>query len=126
VPELARRSPACGCATPRGEVHIRYPGRTDVLPALFDPGHHHPRVRRWSPNRVPIGAGGMVAARHLKSAKSKGVCRAGWWSIPAMPNAFHRQERTGCLQITAQIAAPRHGCKPADIFLAPPARSASL
>jgi glutamate N-acetyltransferase/amino-acid N-acetyltransferase len=89
---------------------IRYPGRTDVLLALFTPGTTVAGVftRSKCPSapvdwcRAQVGAG---AARAL-------VVNSG------NANAFTGKSGRAATRLTAEIAAQAAGCKPSEVFLA--------
>jgi len=92
---------------------VRYPGRTDVRWRCSS-GTPPPAC---SPNRMPIGAGGMVP-RSISSRQSKGglAARAGGQSGNAMPSPARA---TGMPAIHRQVAARAIGCKPADSLSRP-------
>src|SRR5271170_8455185 len=91
---------------------IRYPGRTDVLLALFDDGTTVSGV--FTRSKCPSAAvdwcrerlkGGRAGARAL-------VVNSG------NANAFTGKSGRAATQLTAEIAAGTAHCKPAEVFLA--------
>ena len=89
---------------------IRYPGRTDVLLALFDPGTTVAGV--FTRSKCPSAPVDWCRA-HLKGGSARAlVVNSG------NANAFTGKSGREATKLTAEIAATAAGCKPADVFLA--------
>jgi glutamate N-acetyltransferase/amino-acid N-acetyltransferase len=89
---------------------IRYPGRTDVLLALFDPGTAVAGV--FTRSKCPSAPVDWCRAR-LKRGKARAlVVNSG------NANAFTGKSGRQATQLTAGIAAAAAGCKSADVLLA--------
>ena len=89
---------------------IRYPGRTDVLLALFDPGTEVAGV--FTRSKCPSAPVEWCRA-HLKTGKARAlVVNSG------NANAFTGKSGRVSTKLTAELAAKAAGCKPAEVFLA--------
>jgi glutamate N-acetyltransferase / amino-acid N-acetyltransferase len=89
---------------------IRYPGRTDVLLALFDPGTTVAGV--FTRSRCPSAPVDWCRA-HLKRGAARAlVVNSG------NANAFTGKSGRDSTKLTATIAAAAAGCKPSQVFLA--------
>ncbi|HEY7664425.1 MAG TPA: bifunctional glutamate N-acetyltransferase/amino-acid acetyltransferase ArgJ [Xanthobacteraceae bacterium] len=89
---------------------IRYPGRTDVLLALFDPGTAVAGV--FTRSKCPSAPVDWCRAQ-LKRGKARAlVVNSG------NANAFTGKSGRQATQLTAGIAAAAAGCKSADVLLA--------
>ena len=104
--------PIAGVRLATAAAGIRYPGRTDVLLALFDDGTTVSGV--FTRSKCPSAAvdwcrerlkGGRAAARAL-------VVNSG------NANAFTGKSGRAATKLTAEIAAGTAHCKPAEVFLA--------
>jgi glutamate N-acetyltransferase/amino-acid N-acetyltransferase len=89
---------------------IRYPGRTDVLLALFDPGTAVAGV--FTRSRCPSAPVDWCRARLKGGAARALVVNSG------NANAFTGKSGRAATKLTAEIAAMAAGCKPGDVFLA--------
>ncbi len=111
APKSVPRLPAIeGVRIATAAAGIRYPGRIDLLLALFDPGTTVAGVLTNSKTAsAPVDwcrahlAHGMARALVVNSGNA---------------NAFTGKTGRQACQFTAKIAASAIGCKPADIFLA--------
>jgi glutamate N-acetyltransferase/amino-acid N-acetyltransferase len=89
---------------------IRYPGRTDVLVVLFDPGTAVAGV--FTRSKCPSAPVDWCRA-HLKAgAASALVVNSG------NANAFTGKSGREAAKLTADVAAAAAGCKPSAVFLA--------
>ena len=89
---------------------IRYPGRTDVLLALFDPGTTVAGV--FTRSKCPSAAVDWCRD-HIKSGGARAlVVNSG------NANAFTGKSGRVATKLTAEIAAGAAHCKPGDVFLA--------
>ena len=89
---------------------IRYPGRTDVLLALFEPGTTAAGV--FTRSKCPSAPVEWCRA-HLKAGKSRAlVVNSG------NANAFTGKNGRTATKLTAELAAKAAGCKTNEIFLA--------
>src|SRR5271169_1379955 len=104
--------PIAGVQLATAAAGIRYPGRTDVLLALFDDGTTVSGV--FTRSKCPSAAvdwcrevlkGGRASARAL-------VVNSG------NANAFTGKSGRAATKLTAEIAAGTTHCKPAEVFLA--------
>jgi glutamate N-acetyltransferase/amino-acid N-acetyltransferase len=89
---------------------IRYPGRTDVLLALFDPGTTVAGV--FTRSKCP-----SAPVDWCRQQLKRGVARA-LVVNSGNANAFTGKSGREATNLTANIAAAAVGCKPSDIFLA--------
>jgi glutamate N-acetyltransferase / amino-acid N-acetyltransferase len=89
---------------------IRYPGRTDVLLALFDPGTTVAGV--FTRSRCPSAPVDWCRAHLKRGAASALVVNSG------NANAFTGKSGRDSTKLTATIAAAAAGCKPSQVFLA--------
>ena len=103
-----RRSPACGWRPP--PPAIRYPGRTDVLLALFDAGTTVAGV--FTRSKCPSAAVDWCRERIKGGGASALVVNSG------NANAFTGKSGREATTLTAEIAAEAARCKPGDVFLA--------
>src|ERR1700747_2510318 len=89
---------------------IRYPGRTDVLLALFDEGTAVAGV--FTRSKCPSGPVDWCRER-VKGGRARAlVVNSG------NANAFTGKSGKAATKLTAEIAARTAGCKAADVFLA--------
>ena len=89
---------------------IRYPGRTDVLLALFDPGTAVAGV--FTRSKCPSAAVDWCRDRIKAGGASALVVNSG------NANAFTGKSGRVATKLTAEIAAGAARCKPGDVFLA--------
>jgi glutamate N-acetyltransferase / amino-acid N-acetyltransferase len=89
---------------------IRYPGRTDVLLALFDPGTTVAGV--FTRSKCPSAAVDWCREHINGGAASALVVNSG------NANAFTGKSGRAATKLTAEIAAKAARCKPGEIFLA--------
>jgi glutamate N-acetyltransferase / amino-acid N-acetyltransferase len=102
--------PVDGVRLATAAAGIRYPGRTDVLLALFDPGTTVAGV--FTRSKCPSAAVDWCRA-HMKSGRAQAlVVNSG------NANAFTGKSGTAATKLTAEIAAKATGYDPADVFLA--------
>ena len=102
--------PVAGVRLATAAAGIRYPGRTDVLLALFDPGTAVAGV--FTRSKCPSAPVDWCRA-HLKRGAARAlVVNSG------NANAFTGKSGRAATGLTATIAAAAAGCKPSDVFLA--------
>jgi glutamate N-acetyltransferase / amino-acid N-acetyltransferase len=104
--------PVAGVRLATGAAGIRYPGRTDVLLALFDEGTTVSGV--FTRSKCPSAAIDWCRKR-IKSG------RAGARALvvnSGNANAFTGKSGRAATELTAEIAAGAAHCKPDDVFLA--------
>ena len=102
--------PIAGVKLATAAAGIRYPGRTDVLLALFDEGTTVAGVLTRS--KCPSAPVDWCRA-HLKGGKARAlVVNSG------NANAFTGKSGREAVKLTAEIAAQATGRKPAEMFLA--------
>ncbi len=102
--------PVAGVKLATAAAGIRYPGRTDVLLALLDPGTVAAGV--FTRSKCPSAPVEWCRAK-LKSAKPRAlVVNSG------NANAFTGKSGRQACKFTAEIASRAIGCKPGDVFLA--------
>ena len=89
---------------------IRYPGRTDVLIALFDPGTAVAGV--FTRSKCPSAAVDWCRDRIKNGIASALVVNSG------NANAFTGKSGRTATKLTAEIAAEAAHCEPNDVFLA--------
>src|SRR5262249_28897436 len=89
---------------------IRYPGRTDVLLALFDPGTTVAGV--FTRSKCPSAPVDWCREQLKRGAARALVVNSG------NANAFTGKSGREATTLTANIAAAAVGCKPSDVFLA--------
>src|SRR5208282_3190269 len=104
MPEIA------GVRLATGAAGIRYPGRTDVLLALFDPGTTVSGV--FTRSKCPSAAVDWCRAQLKGGRASALVVNSG------NANAFTGKSGRAATKLTAEIAAGTTHCKPAEVFLA--------
>jgi glutamate N-acetyltransferase/amino-acid N-acetyltransferase len=93
-----------------GAAGIKYPGRTDVLLALFDKGTTVAGV--FTRSKCPSAPVEWCRAK-LKGGKARAlVVNSG------NANAFTGKTGRAATTFTAKLAAQASGCKPSDVFLA--------
>ena len=102
--------PVDGVRLATAAAGIRYPGRTDVLFALFDPGTTVSGV--FTRSKCPSAAVDWCRERVRSGRASALVVNSG------NANAFTGKSGRAATKLTAEIAAGIVGCKPADVFLA--------
>ena len=102
--------PVAGVRLATAAAGIRYPGRTDVLLALFDPGTAVSGV--FTRSKCPSARGRLVPRADRKRPRQ----RAGGQFRQCQ--RFHRQVRPGGDQAHRRDRRQGAGCKPADVFLA--------
>jgi glutamate N-acetyltransferase / amino-acid N-acetyltransferase len=102
--------PIAGVRLATAAAGIRYPGRTDVLLALFDPGTAVAGV--FTRSKCPSAPVDWCRA-HLKSGSASAlVVNSG------NANAFTGKSGRAATKLTAEIAAKAASCKPGAVFLA--------
>src|SRR5579863_5848984 len=89
---------------------IRYPGRTDVLLALFEPGTAVAGV--FTRSKCPSAAVDWCRDRITSGIASALVVNSG------NANAFTGKSGRAATKLTAEVAAEAARCKPGDVFLA--------
>ncbi len=115
VSPLAPASPAdlpevAGVRLSTAAAGIRYPGRTDVLLAVFDRGTNVAGV--FTRSRCPSAPVEWCRAK-LSAGKARGlVVNSG------NANAFTGRTGRQATRLTAELAATAIGCRPGEIFLA--------
>jgi glutamate N-acetyltransferase/amino-acid N-acetyltransferase len=102
--------PVAGVRLATAAAGIRYPGRTDVLLALFDPGTTVAGV--FTRSKCP-SAPVDWCRDHIKA----GVARA-LVVNSGNANAFTGKTGRTATKLTAEMAAKAAGCKPAEVMLA--------
>src|ERR1700722_11584991 len=102
--------PVAGVRLATAAAGIRYPGRTDVLLALFDPGTVVAGV--FTRSKCPSAAVDWCRERIGSGRASALVVNSG------NANAFTGKSGRAATKLTAEITANVAGCKPADVFLA--------
>jgi glutamate N-acetyltransferase/amino-acid N-acetyltransferase len=102
--------PVAGVSLATAAAGIRYPGRTDVLLALFEQGTTVAGV--FTRSKCPSAPVDWCRA-HLRSGVAGAlVVNSG------NANAFTGKSGRVATKLTADIAASAAGCKPSDVFLA--------
>jgi glutamate N-acetyltransferase / amino-acid N-acetyltransferase len=102
--------PVDGVRLATAAAGIRYPGRTDVLLAIFDPGTAVAGV--FTRSKCPSAPVDWCRER-VKGGRARAlVVNSG------NANAFTGKSGRAATKLTAEIAARAAGCKPAEIFLA--------
>jgi glutamate N-acetyltransferase/amino-acid N-acetyltransferase len=102
--------PVAGVRLATAAAGIRYPGRTDVLLALFEAGTAVAGV--FTRSKCPSAPVDWCRA-HLKHGTASAlVVNSG------NANAFTGKSGRAATKLTADIAAAAAGCKPSDVFLA--------
>jgi len=94
---------------------IRYPGRTDVLLALLDPGTAAAGV--FTRSKCPSAPVEWCRAQLKRGKSAKNLARA-LVVNSGNANAFTGQSGRASTKLTAELAAKAAGCKPAEVFLA--------
>ena len=108
--QFPQMPPVAGVKLATGAAGIRYPGRTDVLLALFDEGTTVAGV--FTCSKCPSAPVDWCRA-HLKAGVASAlVVNSG------NANAFTGKSGRTATKLTAEIAARAAGCKPAQVFLA--------
>jgi glutamate N-acetyltransferase/amino-acid N-acetyltransferase len=102
--------PVAGVRLASAAAGIRYPGRTDVLLALFDPGTAVSGV--FTRSKCPSAAVDWCRDRIKGGGASALVVNSG------NANAFTGKSGRAATKLTAEIAAEAAQCKPGDVFLA--------
>jgi glutamate N-acetyltransferase / amino-acid N-acetyltransferase len=102
--------PVAGVRTASAAAGIRYPGRTDVLLALFDPGTTASGV--FTRSKCPSAAVDWCRARIGGGSARALVVNSG------NANAFTGQSGRVATKLTAELAAKAAGCQADDVFLA--------
>src|SRR6476469_9807842 len=102
--------PVAGVRLATAAAGIRYPGRTDVLLALFDPGTTVAGV--FTRSKCPSAPVDWCRAQLKQGAASALVVNSG------NANAFTGKSGRTATKLTADIAASAAGCKPSHVFLA--------
>ncbi len=102
--------PVGGVRLSTAAAGIRYPGRTDVLLALFDPGTAVAGV--FTRSKCPSAPVDWCRARIKAGSASALVVNSG------NANAFTGKTGRAATELTAQIAAKAAGCKAERVFLA--------
>jgi glutamate N-acetyltransferase/amino-acid N-acetyltransferase len=104
--------PVAGVRLATGAAGIRYPGRTDVLLALFEPGTAVSCV--FTRSKCPSAAVDWCRER-IKGGRAN-ACALVVYSGNA--NAFTGKSGRAATKLTAEIAAGAAHCKPGDVLLA--------
>src|SRR2546422_5102928 len=108
--QFPQMPPVAGVKLATAAAGIRYPGRTDVLLALFDEGTTVAGVTTRS--KCP-SAPVEWCREKLKAGKARAlVVNSG------NANAFTGRTGREAAAFTAKLAAQASGCKPAEVFLA--------
>jgi glutamate N-acetyltransferase/amino-acid N-acetyltransferase len=108
--QFPQMPPVAGMKLATAAAGIRYPGRTDVLLALFDEGTTVAGV--FTRSKCPSAPVDWCRA-HLKAGVASAlVVNSG------NANAFTGKSGRTATKLTAEIAARAAGCKPAQVFLA--------
>jgi glutamate N-acetyltransferase/amino-acid N-acetyltransferase len=102
--------PVAGVRLATAAAGIRYPGRTDVLLALFEPGTAVAGV--FTRSKCPSAPVDWCRAHLRRGAARALVVNSG------NANAFTGKSGRAATGLTAAIAAAAAACKPADVFLA--------
>src|SRR5262245_683022 len=102
--------PVDGVRLATAAAGIRYPGRTDVLLALFDPGTAVAGV--FTRSRCPSAPVDWCRAQLKRGVAGALVVNSG------NANAFTGKSGRQATKLTATIAATAAGCKPSEVFLA--------
>jgi len=104
--------PIAGVRLATAAAGIRYPGRTDVLLALFDPGTTVAGV--FTRSKCPSAAVDWCRMR----LKGRGSGARALIVNSGNANAFTGKSGRAATRLTAEIVAEAAGCKPAEVFLA--------
>ena len=108
--QFPQMPPVAGVKLATAAAGIRYPGRTDVLLALFDEGTTFAGV--FTRSKCPSAPVDWCRA-HLKAGVASAlVVNSG------NANAFTGKSGRTATKLTAEIAARAAGCKPTQVFLA--------
>jgi glutamate N-acetyltransferase / amino-acid N-acetyltransferase len=108
--QFPQMPPVAGVKLATAPAGIRYPGRTDVLLALFDQGTTVAGV--FTRSKCPSAPVDWCRA-HLKAGVASAlVVNSG------NANAFTGKSGRTATKLTADIAAKAAGCKPSHVFLA--------
>src|SRR4029453_9243367 len=108
--QFPQMPPVAGVKLATAAAGIRYPGRTDVLLALFDEGTTVAGV--FTRSKFPSAPVDCCRA-HLKAGGSSSlVVNSG------NAKAFTGKAGRTATKLTAEIAARAAGCKPTQVFLA--------
>ena len=102
--------PVAGVTLATAAAGIRYPGRTDVLLALFEPGTAVAGV--FTRSKCPSAPVDWCRAQLKQGAASALVVNSG------NANAFTGKSGREATKLTAKIAAAAAHCKPSQVFLA--------
>jgi glutamate N-acetyltransferase/amino-acid N-acetyltransferase len=102
--------PVAGVRLATAAAGIRYPGRTDVLLALFDPGTTVSGV--FTRSKCPSAAVDWCRDRIKTGSASALVVNSG------NANAFTGKSGAAATKLTADIAAKAANCTPGAVFLA--------
>jgi glutamate N-acetyltransferase/amino-acid N-acetyltransferase len=102
--------PVAGVRFATAAAGIRYPGRTDVLLALLDPGTTVAGV--FTRSKCPSAPVDWCRAQLKRGTASALVVNSG------NANAFTGKSGHAATRLTATIAAAAAGCKASDVFLA--------
>jgi glutamate N-acetyltransferase / amino-acid N-acetyltransferase len=102
--------PVDGVRLATAAAGIRYPGRTDVLLALFDPGTAVAGV--FTRSRCPSAPVDWCRTHVKRGAAGALVVNSG------NANAFTGKSGRQATKLTATIAATAAGCKPSEVLLA--------
>src|SRR5580692_852191 len=102
--------PIAGVRLATAAAGIRYPGRTDVLLALFEPGTAVAGV--FTRSKCPSAAVDWCRDRIKSGIASALVVNSG------NANAFTGKSGRAATELTAELAAKAAGCKPGEVFLA--------
>jgi glutamate N-acetyltransferase/amino-acid N-acetyltransferase len=102
--------PVAGVRFATAAAGIRYPGRTDVLLALFDPGTSAAGV--FTRSKCPSAAVDWCRDRLKHGGASALVVNSG------NANAFTGKSGRTATKLTAEVAAKAAQCEPGDVLLA--------
>jgi N-acetylglutamate synthase (N-acetylornithine aminotransferase) len=105
--------PVAGVTLATAAAGIRYPGRTDVLLALFEPGTAVAGV--FTRSKCPSAPVDWCRAQLKQGAASALVVNSG------NANAFTGKSGREATKLTAKIAAAAARCKPSQVFWPRPA-----
>jgi glutamate N-acetyltransferase / amino-acid N-acetyltransferase len=108
--QFPQMPPVAGVKLGTAAAGIRYPGRTDVLLALFDQGTTVAGV--FTCSKCPSAPVDWCRA-HLKAGVASALL-----VNSGNANAFTGTSGRTATKLTAEIAAGAAGCKPAQVFLA--------
>ena len=103
--------PVAGVRLATAAAGIRYPGRTDVLLALFDPGTAVAGV--FTRSKCP-----SAPVDWCRAQLKQGSGAARWWSIRAMPTPSPANPAARPPNSRPRLLPRPPSCKPSEVFLA--------